>query len=123
MSKETLSRLRIFVPGVMLLFVLSVLMFPFLSAWYFADPQGRATQLRNFGPLFSIIITLVVFGIFVYAFGSVYRILGVRQLFLRRSRREIDLNIKERLLDPGITSVSWTGSVYATATPSIVASS
>ena len=83
-----------------MLFVLSVLMFPFLSAWYFADPQGRATQLRNFGPLFSIIITLVVFGIFVYAFGSVYRILGVRQLFLRRSRREIDLNIKERLLDP-----------------------
>ena len=24
---------------------------------------------------------------------------------------------------PGITSVSWTGSIYATATPSIVASS
>ena len=55
----------------MLLFLLSVLLFPFLSAWYFADPQGGATQLRNFGPLFSIIITLVVFGIFVYAFGSV----------------------------------------------------
>ncbi len=35
-----------------------------------------------------------------YVLGGVYRILGVRQLLLRSSRREIDSNIKKRLLAP-----------------------
>jgi hypothetical protein len=100
MSKENLSRLRIFVPGVMLLIVLALVVTPLLLAWYSADPQGMASLARSFSSIGPTIITAVLLGLGAYVLGSAYQILGIRQLLLRKSRQEIDSNIKDRLLAP-----------------------
>jgi hypothetical protein len=100
MSKETLSKLRIFVPGTMLIVVLALLGTPLLLSWYAADPKKATSALGSVGSLGSTIISVLLLSLSAYVLGGIYRILGVRNRLLRHSKDRIDSNITEGLLDP-----------------------
>jgi Flp pilus assembly protein TadB len=106
MSKETQSRLRILIPGLMFLAVLMLLLAPFVSTWYSADPEGAASLLRSFGAIISMVVTVILLVLVAYPLGAIYRILGIRERLLKRSKDRIDSNIKERLLAPYLKHTS-----------------
>ncbi len=98
MSRETQSRLRIVVPGVMLLVYLILLLLPIPLTIYDYGFAEILAFLTSLGPVLPIIVSLVLVGAVVPLLGSIYRIAGFRKRLLKKSQHRINENIKDRLL-------------------------
>ncbi len=86
MSQETLNRLRIVIPGVLIFFAFPPLFLETLDFTSLAERFSSVDLLRD---------SIAVIGL-----GALYRIFKIRRPALWRSLRRIDGNIKDRLLTP-----------------------
>lgn len=85
MSQETLKRLRLLIPGILILLVFPPLFLPTL------DASALWKRVSSTKVLFDSFVAVVI--------GSLYIILNARRVALKSSLASIDNNIKDKLLE------------------------
>jgi hypothetical protein len=94
MSKDTLKKFRLIVPGVMIVFA-------FLPLFNLkVIPQVGAPVYPLFQSLSSLLPDYVISSLALIICGVLYYTLNIRYYFIRESHKNIQLNIKSTLLSP-----------------------
>ena len=98
MSKEDQAKLRIIVPGTMILLSVLLLVIPLLFSQYNLTFDSIISSLGTLGAIVSLIVSVVFIRFVIPVLGALYQIARIRGRLLRKSQRQIDENIKRRLL-------------------------
>jgi hypothetical protein len=98
MSKEDQAKLRIAVPGTMILLFILLLIIPLFVLRYDLTLDSIVSSLGTLGAIVSLIVSVIVVRLVIPVLGSLYQIARLRKRLLKESQRRIDDNIKRRIL-------------------------